>query len=321
MALNTGHYILNSGHQMPKFGLGTWLSQPGQVQKAVEHAISNGYRHIDCAHCYANQEEVAVAIRNKIADGTVCREDLFITTKLYNIFHRAENVQEGIDINLKQLGLDYIDLLLIHWPVAFKFTDERDMEPLDMETMKMAVDNDDSAHYLNCWNKMIELREQSGYDQKIKSIGVSNFNIEMIKNLLENSSYVPDANQIEGHPYLIQKELTKFCQDNKIQIISYSPLGNPSISSWNGHKKILENDLVLELAEKYEKNNAQILIKFCMQRGNVCIPKSVTESRIVENSEVFDFQISEEDMESLYGLDCGIRYCTPPWSHSKWWPF
>lgn len=231
--VNFSYLTLNNGQKMPNFGLGTWLSKPGQVKQAVEIAIANGYRHIDCAHCYENQHEVGEAINNKIADGTVKREDLWITTKIWNIYHHPDQVQRGFEKCVDSLNLDYVDLVLIHWPTAFQLkTNEQGEDVMhpekDSGDFGPLVENSEEFHYLAMWNKMVEL-QKSTWGSKIRSLGVSNFNVSQLQNLIDNSELVPAVNQIEGHPFLTQPKLSQFCADNKIVITNYSPLGNPSI--------------------------------------------------------------------------------------------
>ena len=318
--LNYPTITLSNGKTMPQFGLGTWLSEPGQVKQAVEHAIDIGYRHIDCAYCYQNQNEVGEAIKNKIEQGVVKREDLFITTKLWNTYHRKENVKEGLDVNFNELGLEFIDLILIHWPTAFNLNEDKEIMPF-----KDMHDNADEAHYLICWNELINLVGENGeFKDKIGALGVSNFTIDQLEDLKKNSSMMPVMNQVEGHPYLVQTELSEYCKNNNIRITNYSPLGNPGIGDWDfnkGKKRLLDNALVQELSKQYNKTPANILVRFALQRGHVVIPKSVTLSRIESNSEVFDFELSEDDMGRLLKEDGNIRYCHPDWTANRWCPF
>merc|ERR1712178_384911 len=171
MVVNCGHVELNNGVKMPLFGLGTWLSDPGQVQAAVEAAIDAGYRHIDAAHCYGNEDEVGRAINKKIKEGVVSREDLFVPTKLWNTYHRPEDVAEGLEISLKDLGLDYVDLYLIHWPTAFKRDPKDKFNKFPSDPEKDGMWMDDEAHYVDTW---LELEKIYKAGQKVKAIGISN---------------------------------------------------------------------------------------------------------------------------------------------------
>merc|ERR1712048_319443 len=318
--INYPSITLPNGKTMPQFGLGTWLSEPGQVKAAVEHAIDIGYRHIDCAYCYQNQNEVGEAIKNKISQGIIKREDLFITTKLWNTYFRKENMREGLEANYNELGLDYIDLILLHWPTAFKLNEYKEIMPF-----KDLHDNSEEVSPVNVWTNLVNLFKSDDYKNRLGAIGVSNYNVAQLKALKKNCDYQPDMNQYEGHPYLVQKELSDYCKNNKIPVTNYSPLGNPSIGDWETNKgkaRLLDNETVKNLAEKYNKDAGAILIKFCLQRGHVCIPKSVTPKRIESNSNVFDFEISDEDMKALEDLNGPVRYCVvPDWKQNVNFPF
>lgn len=319
MVVNCGSIKLNNGNEMPRFGLGTWLSEPGKVKAAVEAAIDAGYRHIDCAFCYQNETEVGEAINNKIKAGVVKREELFITSKLWNTFHRPENVEQGLDFTLNDLGLDYVDLFLIHWPTAFELDTDKPRNPFPQT--EAGINMDDAAGYVETWRKLEELYKKG---DKIKAIGVSNFNQVQLKNLLAKASVVPQMQQIELHGYENMADMVKFCHENKIQVTAYSPLGNPGRPAGlqKGQDVLMEDPVVTAIAAKHNKSAAQVLIKWVLQREIVCIPKSVTPSRIVANSEIFDFSISDEDMTKINGLSRGIKYVYPDrFEPSKFFPF
>jgi len=319
MALNCGEYTLNNGTKMPKFGLGTWNSAPGEVQKAVEAAIDAGYRHIDCAYCYGNEKEVGVAIKNKIEAGVVKREDLFITSKLWNTFHRPENCEEGLNATLSDLGLDYIDLFLVHWPTCFKLHEDRNKFPPNADNSAMDFDNE--AHYAECFKKLVEIKNSKN---NMKAVGVSNFNIQQLEKTIAVSGYVPDMNQIESHPFNTCKDLVEFCNSKNITITAYSPLGSPGRPAGlqKGQKVLMEHEAVTALATKYNKSAAQVLIKFAINRGFVCIPKSVTPARIVSNSQIFDFDLDQSDVDSLLALNEDLHYVFPDrFQGSKYFPW
>lgn len=315
MPVNYATLTLNNGVKMPNFGLGTWLSDTGLVQKAVECAIDASYRHIDCAYCYGNENEVGAAIKNKIAEGVVKREDLFITSKLWNTFHRPENVEYALNLSLRDLGLDYLDLYLVHWPVAFQFQDE-DRGFNNPEGLRF----DDGAHYNDTW-KAMEALYASG---KCKAIGVSNFTINQLEDLLSKAKVVPAMNQVELHAYNTQAALTDFCKSKGITITAYSPLGAPGRPPklHSGQPVLMENETVKKIAAKYNKTAAQICIKFALARGFVCIPKSTTPARIVANSEIFDFELTAEEVASIMALDSGTRYVAAAgFAGSAFYPF
>ncbi|XP_065334975.1 aldo-keto reductase family 1 member B1-like [Cloeon dipterum] len=291
---------LNNGAEIPAFGLGTWKSKPGEVTNAVKDAIDLGYRHIDCAHVYGNEQEVGAGIAEKIKQGTCNRGELFVTSKLWNTFHRPDLVLPACKQTLKDLGLEYLDLYLIHWPVGYKEGENK--FPQDDAGNILFSDVD----YVDTWPEMEKLVE-SGL---VRSIGLSNFNSEQIKRVLDIAKIKPVVNQIECHPYLNQKKLMQFCKEHNIVVTAYSPLGSPD-RPWAkpDDPQLLEDKKLKEMAQRLVRSPAQVLIRYQLQRGNVVIPKSVTKSRINENLDVFDFELSKEDMEYLDTFDCNGRIC------------
>lgn len=300
MTLNVPIVKFNNGNEVPAFGLGTWKSKPLEVTTAVKEAIDLGYRHIDCAHVYGNEEEVGEALKDKIKGGVVKREDLFITSKLWNTFHKPELVEPAIKTTLANLGLEYLDLYLIHWPMAYKEGD--DLFPMN-DDKTLAVSNVD---YLDTWKAMESLVTKG----LTKNIGLSNFNSEQVERILKNCTIKPVTNQIECHPYLTQKKLSALCKEKGILITAYSPLGSPD-RPWAkpDDPKLMDDKKLIELAKKYNKTPAQVLIRYQLDRGHIVIPKSVTKSRIAENSHVFDFKLTAEDIAYIDTFDCNGRLC------------
>jgi diketogulonate reductase-like aldo/keto reductase len=248
---------LNNGVEMPVLGLGTYQSRGGkETQEAVLCALEAGYRHIDTAAMYGNEEDVGEAVRRS----GIPREEIFVTTKLWNTDHGYQKALAAFEESQNKLGLAYVDLYLIHWPV----------EDLRKDS----------------WKALERLLEEG----KCRAIGVSNYMIHHLEEVLGNSSTVPAVNQVEFSPYLYQKELVEFCGKHGIQFEAYSPLTK-------SHK--LNDPQLADIASKYSKTPAQILIRWALQKDVVVIPKSSRRERIKENADVFDFTISAEDMDIL----------------------
>ncbi|XP_078033687.1 aldo-keto reductase 1B-like [Augochlora pura] len=298
MTLDVSMMKFNNGNEVPALGLGTWKSKPDEVTQAVKDAIDLGYRHIDCAHIYGNEKEVGAALEAKIAEGVVKREDLFITSKLWNTFHKPELVEPAIKTTLSNLGLEYLDMYLIHSPIAFKEGDNLFPQNADDTPAFSNVD------YLDTWKAMEGLVTKG----LTKNIGLSNFNSEQVERVLKNCTIKPVTNQIECHPYLAQKELSEFCVERGILITAYSSLGCPD-NPWRKRNdpNLMDEKKLGELAKKYNKTPAQVLIRYQLDRGHIVIPKSVTKSRIAENSKVFDFKLTPEDIAYIDTLDCNGR--------------
>jgi aldehyde reductase len=313
MAKQIPNVRLNSGFDMPIFGLGTWKSKPGEVTEAVKNAIDVGYRHIDCALVYQNESEVGAAIQDKIAAGVVKREDLFITSKLWNTFHKRDLVLECLKRSLKDLGLEYLDLYLIHWPMAFKEGD--DLFPKDADDKMIFSDTD----YTESWKGM----EDAVKLGLVRSIGLSNFNSEQIKRVLDIATVKPAVNQVEVHPYLNQTKLVEFCKSHGIAVTGYSPLGSAD-RPWATPQdpKLLEDEQLIALGKKYNKTAAQVVLRWLVQRGIIAIPKSVQAKRLKENMDIFDFTLSDEDMAYVNTFDRNGRACHLTWNnHHPHYPF
>jgi diketogulonate reductase-like aldo/keto reductase len=260
---------LNNGVKMPWLGLGVYKTKDGEeVEQAIHYALKAGYRLIDTAAFYQNEAGVGRAI----AKADVAREDLFVTTKVWNSDQGYESTLQAFETSRKKLGLEYVDLYLIHWPVKGK--------------------------YKETWKALQKLYKE-GF---VRAIGVSNFQVHHLEDILQDSDVVPAVNQVEYHPLLTQKEVHNFCKAHNIQLEAWSPLmrGN------------LDNDVLKEISDKYGKTPAQIVIRWDLQNGVVTIPKSVRESRIIENANVFDFELNAEDMAKIDALNKNHRFGPDP---------
>eukprot|EP00794_Sanderia_malayensis_P007684 gene7684-8521_t len=292
---------LNTGFDIPALGLGTWKSKPGEVGNAICTAIDCGYRHIDCAWVYGNEKEVGEALAKKIGKG-VKREDIFITSKLWNTKHNPDDVMPALKTSLKLLGLEYLDLYLIHWPVGFKAGDN----PFPKDDHGHIIYSD--VHFLNTWRALEEC-VRAGL---VRSIGVSNFNSIQIEEICTKGKIKPAVLQIECHPYLCQKKLLEFCKERDIVVTAYSPLGSPD-RPWAKptDPTLMDDPKIVQIAVKHHKSPAQICIRFQLERGLCVIPKSCHPTRIKQNTEVFDFHLTSADIAEIESFDVGWRACIP----------
>lgn len=281
---------LNDGNVIPAIGLGTWLSKPGEVKAAVEHAVKSGYRHLDLAKIYGNHQEVGEGLK-AVIPSVVKREELFITSKLWNSAHKPKDVEAAYNDTLKELGLDYLDLYLIHWPVPFN----------SPEPNKTLMPDDGTGHadldlkttLVDTW-KALNALQKAG---KVKSIGVSNFTQSHLEGIIKATGVTPAVNQIEAHPLLPQEDLVKFSNQKGIHITAYSPLGNAGGYGDAKDKDIVHSKPVQEVAKKLGAEAGQVLIAWGRKRGYSVIPKSVNPSRIESNFK--QIKLSDEDYNTV----------------------
>ncbi|NP_001297940.1 uncharacterized protein LOC326033 homolog [Esox lucius] len=279
-------------------------SSSSVFQSAVEAAIAAGYRHIDTAYSYRNEVEIGKALRSKMQQGIIRRQDMYIVSKLWCTHHATNDIQVCLNKSLSDLQLDYLDLYLVHFPVGLKKVDDELFPMKDGEILTTDID------YLDVWKGM-EALLASG---KVKSIGVSNFNILQLERLLSVAKVPPAVNQVELHPYLVQSDLVEFCKSRNIALIAYSPLGSPGRPK-DLHRgdtdpgRLLEDPVVGDVAKKHRRSPAQVLLRYNVQQGIAVIPKSVKPNHILENTKIFNFSLSEEDMSALRGLDRGWKCC------------
>ncbi|CAG2210238.1 AKR1B [Mytilus edulis] len=330
---NKFSFTLNSGSVMPALGFGTYAPQhvEDDVLKAVRIAVKAGYRHLDCAAIYRNERAVGQALKQLIVESTITRKDIFVTSKLWNTCHRPDLVRSSLKKSLEDLGLSYLDLYLVHWPMGYQddlglsyldmyllhwpmgyqvsMTDDLGLSYLDMYLLHWPIGH--QVNFVETWKALEDCVDEG----LVKDIGLSNFNSKQIERLLEVARIKPSNNQVECHLHLAQNKLIEYCKSKNITVTAYSPLGSPGNKRkqevWENtktrsnpetdkyiircpHTPALEEPVVKQLASQKNKTPAQILLRFLLQRGLAVIPKSVTQVRITENFQVFDFELSDE---------------------------
>lgn len=285
---------LNNDSEMPIIGLGTWQSKPGEAYQAIRWAIKMGYRLFDCASIYGNQAEIGQAFSDAVREGDIKRKELFITSKLWNDMHAPEDVKPALEQTLEDLKLEYLDLYLMHWPVAQKKGTQMPQSADDLI-------NPQDLPVEVTWSAMEELL-QSGL---VESIGVSNFSAKKLGNLIEKAEVVPAVNQVENHPLLQQNELIDFCQKNDVIVTAYSPLGS---QHHEGEESVLGNPVIIEMAERLQVTPAQVVLAWQMQRGVIVIPKTVHEERLKENFASQAVELDDADMKKIAELDKNFRF-------------
>jgi D-xylose reductase len=302
-----------TGQTMPAVGLGLWKLEPNEVAEAVYNAIKNGYRHLDSAADYGNEQQVGEGIARALKDGLCSREDLWITSKLWNTFHRKEYVQQACEKSLSDLGLDYFDLYLIHFPIALQYVDINDRYPPewifnpqdDNPTMEL-----DSVPLSETWAAMESLVE----NQLARQIGVCNYSAVLLHDLMSYARIKPAMLQIESHPYLTQEALIRTARSYNIAVTAFSPLGSLSYVSLDMASKgdsVLTETVVIKAAERASVTPAQVVLRWGLQRGTAVIPKTSRPERLVENLSLSGFNLTDEEMDAISALNENRRFNDP----------
>lgn len=304
---------LTNGSQFPTMGLGLWKIPEANTADVVYAAIECGYRHLDSACDYGNEVQAGEGIARALRDGLCTREQLWVTSKLWNTYHQKEHVKPALEKTLTDLGLDYLDLYLIHFPIA------QDFVPFDTKYPPGWIFDDDAENpgmqlakvpILETWQTLESLADEG----LVKNIGVCNFGVSLLRDLMNSAETAPSVLQIERHPYLEQKKLVRFCQASGIAVTGFSPLGAGSyleLGMAQADDSVLQESCVKDIATSHGKTPAQVVLRWGIQQGTVVIPKTSKVERLKENLDVYDFELSEAEMKIISGLDRHQRFNDP----------
>ena len=306
-------FSLASGRQLPTVGMGFWKVGRDVAADVAQQAIENGYRHLDCACDYGNEAEVGQGIAAALQAGTVTREQLWVTSKLWNTYHRPEHVRAACERSLRDLQLDYLDLYLIHFPIALKFVPFEYRYPpewfFDPNADSPRLEPD-AVPIHETWQAMEELVEAG----LVKEIGVCNFGVSLLRDLLASAKIPPAVLQVELHPYLTQEKLLRFCHESGIVVTGFSPLGAQSYFALNmaeQDESVLESGPVRQIAEAHGRTPAQVVLRWAVQRGTAVVPKTSRIERMRENLAIDDFSLTDDQMAAISALNRNRRFNDP----------
>ena len=304
---------LNTGHVFPKVGLGTWKIAKAAAADTVAEALRCGYRHFDCASDYGNEAEVGAGLQRALGANVCRREDVWVTSKLWNTYHHRQHVRPALEHTLRDLRLDYVDLYLIHFPIAMKFVPFEHRYPAEWffepkaPTPRMEPD---PVPIRETWEAMEELVDRG----LARQIGVSNFGTSLLRDLLSYARIRPSVLQVELHPYLTQDKLLRYCREEAIAVTGFSPLGAPSYLSLGmarADESVIATEAVQQMARQHGRTPAQIVLRWGVQRGTAIVPKTVKPDRLKENIALFDFALSDAEMTALSAMNRNRRFNDP----------
>ena len=304
---------LKSGRQIPSVGLGVWKIDPDQTADVIVAAIDAGYRHFDCACDYGNEREVGNGLRLALDAGDVKREDLWITSKLWNTYHHPDHVGPALQRSLSDLQLDYLDLYLIHFPIAQKFVPFETRYPpgwfFDPDAAEPQMEPDSISIY-DTWMAMESLAKEG----LAREVGVSNFGTSQLRDMLTWANIPPAVLQVELHPYLTQEKLLRFCRENEIAVTGFSPLGALSyfaLDMATPEESVVDQPAVRSIAQRLQKTPAQVVLRWGVQRGTSIVPKTTNPKRLAENLSLFDFELTVDEMSTISSLNQNRRFNDP----------